>query len=193
MKRLFVLLLMLSMMLVGCQNSDYTDSTLSQDVSLDDMGENEPVSQNIPYRYTRKYDLYKATEDYGFTLIEGSGVEKNEGVIWRGVEVGFRLSITNLTDFYIVSDDERINITVKLVCETYDDSRHRVIDRYTINRLDIRVDGFTYSAFEFAPGETATTPYYEFFIPEHAIPGKYSLECSYGGSTVVFEDVFTLD
>ena len=193
MKKIFAIALILSLLLVGCQNEDIDDTTLPIETSEPDTQDGENANQNMPYRFTRKYNIYKETEDYGFTLLSIGGIERSEGVLLRGMEAVVDVHITNLTnDSVELKGEKSVGISVKLVCKTYDESLQRNIDEYIINRTHYIVSGDVSSIYEWAPGETIPTSFYYFTIPGHAIPGSYSLECSYMGSTVVFEDVFTL-
>ena len=193
MKKIFAIALILSLLLVGCQNEDIDDTTLPIETSEPDTQDGENANQNMPYRFTRKYNIYKETEDYGFTLLSIGGIERSEGVLLRGMEAVVDVHITNLTnDSVELKGDKSVGISVKLVCKTYDESLQRDIDEYIINRTHYIVSGDVSSVYEWVPGETIPTSFYYFTIPRHAIPGSYSLECSYMGSTVVFEDVFTL-
>ena len=193
-KKLFTCSLILSLLLVSCKSGDLTDTYPTAETSEPDRQDSENANQDIPYEFTRKHNIYKEAKDYGFTLLSLSGIEKSDGVLMRGIEVGVNVHITNLTNNSImINGDKSVGISVKLVCKTYDESLQRHIDEYVINRTFYVVSGDVSSVYEWAHGETIPTSFYYFTIPEHAIPGSYSLVCSYNGSTVEFENVFTLD
>ena len=194
MKKLFLCALILSLLLVSCKSGDFTDTYPPTETSEPDRQDNENANQGIPYKFTRIHNIYKEAEDYGFTLLSLSGIEKSDGILMRGMEVGVNVHITNLTnDSIMINGDKSVGISVKLVCKTYDESLQRPIDEYVINRTFYVVSGDVSIVSEWAHGETIPTSFYYFTIPEHAIPGSYSLVCSYNGSTVEFENVFTLD
>ena len=119
MKKVFAVALILSLMLVGCQNGDITDTTLPTETSAPDTQGGETDNQNLPYKFEREYNIYKETEDYGFTLLKIAGIERSEGVLLRGMNVSFEVSVTNLTDYYIVSHDERLFAYMQLVCRCF--------------------------------------------------------------------------
>jgi len=190
MKKVFAVALILSLMLVGCQNGDITDTTLPTETSAPDTQGGETDNQNLPYKFEREYNIYKETEDYGFTLLKIAGIERSEGVLLRGMNVSFEVSVTNLTDYYIVSHDEHLFAYMQLVCRTYE--RGTLVDEYFIRDGWYMVSGDVNRKYEIAPGEVGGSTAFKFKIPRHAIPGSYSLICSYGGSKVEFENVFTL-
>lgn len=194
MKKIFAIALILSLLLVGCQNGNITDTTLPIETSGPDTQGGETDNQNMPYKFKKEYNIYRETEDYGFTLLSIRGIEKSEGVLLRGMEAVVYFDIKNLTnDSVVIERTESVDISVKLVCRTYDESLQRHIDEYVINRTNCIFSEDVTSVYEWAPGETMSTPIYFFTIPEHAIPGSYSVVCSYNGSTVEFEDIFMLD
>lgn len=175
----FGFLLIISMLLTGCQSKN-TEGTTTPSENFNSDIQNPDIDNTIN-------KPYKETDDFGFTLI----CYDSEFV--RGNYVSFATEITNLTDETILTRIDGPHVVIRLFRRTYIENQENFpLDQYTIYAREIPVlDSITPD--EFLPGETSHSPTHYFLIPEHAIPGKYSVECSFKDSKVVFEDIFTLD
>ena len=177
----FSSLLIISMLLTGCQSDKI--SCPPEPLDSNETPETSPYTVNESGKLV--YNLYKETEDFGFTL------ESSSGSLKRGETVKFYVSVTNLTNEMIIAPFSGLKAYVRLVCKT-PQNEYYLTDEYIIYAKESRVIDVS-TQITVANGEKSETNYDSFLIPEHAIPGKYSVECSFNGSKVVFEDIFTLD
>jgi len=173
-----VFLLAFSILFVGCQSKN-TEGTTTPSENFNSAIQNPDIDNTIN-------KPYKETDDFGFTLI----CYDSEFV--RGNYVSLNAEITNLTDETILTRIDGPNVIIRLFHKTTGNRENFPLDEYTIYAREIPVSDII-TPVEFPPNEKALGSTHYFFIPEHALSGKYSVKCSFKDSTVVFEDVFTLD
>ena len=169
MKRLFAIALMLSLLLVGCQNGESPNT-------FDTLPPEETAAYTVDEYGRFVYKLYKEAENYAFTLEWIGG----EGKFERGKEITVQLTIKSLMDEYhtVYSLDPDI----ELICTE---------NNYVIRQDPNRPVDDMYSA--------TIVPYKDILgggylvIPSDAVAGTYDLKCAFDGSAVIFENIFTLD
>lgn len=157
--------------MVGCQSGETTDTTKPNEQYKD------PTDPRYSFEY-KTYWISKSTDGFGFDL------EWIEGKIERGETIRAKVWLINVMNekHTWTGSSSSFQPYVKLICADTD---------YVIHQHDKPLsDDISYN--EILPWEKHASEFY-FTIPADAVAGKYSMECSYLGSKVVFEDIFTLD
>ncbi len=170
MKKFFPILLIFALLLAGCQNGADADTT---------SGEQHVETIYAPEQFEYKsYYWGKETDDFGFCL------DWIQGKIERGNDIRAKVWLINTMDekYTWVGSSSSFQAYVKLIC--YEEEY--VIPPHEQPSTDDRM------YHEILPNESRSSGY-TFTIPADATAGKYSLECGFRGSEVVFEDIFTLD
>ncbi len=168
MKKIFSALLIITLLLVSCQNSELPQETNDTDISTDELE-------------TATYEFSKQNSGFGFTF---KGID---GEFKRGEVFFINIELANLKDENYVwfGSYSSFRAYVKLICTSTE-------EEYIIHPTYVRLTDDMPQWLEMPPGGYRTSSS-GFSIGEDAPAGKYSMVCDFRGSEVVFEDIFTLD
>ncbi len=171
MRRLFLLFMVMTFILVGCAGTPKEDPVDSS---------NDTTNVNMSPDDTTDVNVSPDDADFGFSYkIVSENIKRGERVrifveltnqqsvsyAWEGPYSAFRAAVA----LVCVSGESRFSISPEPVADTDD-----------------------FGAYEIATGEKRSANYY-FNIPTDAPLGSYSLICSFAGTEYEFKDVFELD
>ena len=168
MKRFSLIFLIFALLLAGCQNGADTASV-----------EQHVETIYFPEQFEYKtYYWYKETDDFAFRL------DWIEGKIERGNDIRAKVWLINVMEekHTWTGSSSEFQPWVELICT---DTEYVISQHYPRLNED---RGYH----EILPDEKSSSGH-TFTIPADAPAGKYSMVCSFHGSEVIFEDIFTLD
>lgn len=165
MKKIIVAAIMLSLLLTGCQNPT-----------------GAAVSQTEPAKTTSALQEPVSYEPDDFEI----SARVVNGKFARGETIWIDVSITNKMDtaYTWFGSSTAVWAWAEFVCA--DNGKEFVI----VNESPYMSEDECY--WEFKPGETSTTTH-EFVIPDNAVPGEYTLVCSFMNTTFEMKDGFILE